>query len=190
MVQQVLDRGEACICMGDFNRPLQAKKPTLGTRLLKEWLEGGIMKLINNRNVMTRLDPGRGTGSVLDLAIVSANIEEGVTQFTVDSQRKMTAFAMIKNKNKIVEQKFIDHFTINLKLKIPVKTFAKGKKRNLSKNINMKNKEGWLLYPETTERYASKNVRAVEDTEDSDELEKKLNSINAEIQTEPFGYII
>ena len=53
------------------------------------------MKLINNKNVMTRLDPGRGTGSVLDLAIVSANIEEGVTQFTVDSQRKMKAFAMI-----------------------------------------------------------------------------------------------
>ena len=144
------------------------------------------MKLINNMNVMTRLDPGRGTGSVLDLAIVSANIEEGVTQFTVDSQRKMTAFAMIKNKNKIVEQMFTDHFTINLKLKISVKIFAKGKKRKI---INMKNEEGWLLYPETTS-YAWNILRAVEDTEDPDELEKKLNSINAEIQTEAFGYII
>ena len=166
MVRQVLDRGEACICMGDFNRPLQAKNPTLGTRLLKEWIEGGTMKLINNKNVMTRLDPGRGTGSVLDLAIVSANIEEGVTQFTVDSQRKMTAFAMIKNKNKIVEQKFTNRFTINLKLKISVKIFAKGKKRN------MKPEEGWLLYPETTDRYATNIVRAVEDTEDPVELEK------------------
>ena len=46
MVQQVLDRGEACICMGDFNRPMQAKKPTLGTRLLNEWIEGGTIKLI------------------------------------------------------------------------------------------------------------------------------------------------
>ena len=69
------------------------------------------------------------------MAIVFANIEEGVTQFTVDSQRKMKAFAIIKNKNKIVEQMFTDHFTINLKLKIPVKTFAKGKKRKV---INMK----------------------------------------------------
>ena len=25
VVQQVLDRGEACICMGAFDRPLQAK---------------------------------------------------------------------------------------------------------------------------------------------------------------------
>ena len=43
----------------------------------------------------------RVPGSVLDLAIVSTNIEENVTQFTVDCQRKMTAFTMIKNKNKL-----------------------------------------------------------------------------------------
>ena len=95
MVQQVLDRGEACMCMGDFNRPLQAKKPTLGTRLLKDWIEDGTMKLINNTNIMTRIDPGSGNGSVLDLAIVSANIKESVTQLTVDNQR---------NKNKTVEK--------------------------------------------------------------------------------------
>ena len=120
---------------------------------------------------MKRLDTERGTGSgsVLDLTIVSANIDKGVRQFTVDSQRKMKVFAMIKNKNKIVEQMFTDHFTINLKLKIPVEIFAKGKKRKI---INMKNEERWLLYPETTDRYASNIVRAVEDTEDPDELEK------------------
>ena len=53
LVQQVLDRGDVCACMGDFNRPLQAKKPTLGTKLLNEWIEGGTMKLINNKNVNT-----------------------------------------------------------------------------------------------------------------------------------------
>ena len=94
--------GSLHICMGDFNRPLQAKKPTLGTKLFNEWIEGGTVKLIIERKVSTRLDPGRGTGSFLDLAIVSANIEESETQFTVDSQRKMTVFAMIKNKNKTV----------------------------------------------------------------------------------------
>ena len=58
------------------------------------------MKLINDRKVNTRLDPGRGNGSILDLVIVSANIEESVTQSTVDSLRKVTAFAMIKRKTK------------------------------------------------------------------------------------------
>ena len=56
-------------------------------------------------HISTRIDPGSGNGSVLDLAIVSANIEESVTQFTVDNQRKMTIFAMIKNKNNVVEKK-------------------------------------------------------------------------------------
>ena len=186
IVQQVLDRGEACVCMGDFNRPLQAKKPTLGTKLLDEWIEGGTMKLINDRKVNTRLDPGRGTGSVLDLAIISANIEKSVTHFKVDSERKMTAFAMLKRKNKTIDKRFTDHFTINLKLKIPTRTFTKGKKRKI---INMNNKEGWLLYPEITDKYASKMVNAVQDTEDADELEKKLDSIDKEIQIEAFGYI-
>ena len=53
----------------------------------------------------------------------------------------------------------------------------------------MKNKEGWLLYPETTDRHASEIVSAVQDTVDADELEKKLDLIDKEIQIEAFGYI-
>ena len=58
---------------------------------------------------------------------------------------------------------------------------TKGRKREIT---NMKNKEGWLLYIETTDRHASKTIRAVQDTEDPDELEKKINSIEKEIQIE------
>ena len=53
----------------------------------------------------------------------------------------------------------------------------------------MKNKEGWLLYPETTDRHASEIISAVQDTVDADELEKKLDLIDKEIQIEAFGYI-
>ena len=35
----------------------------------------------------------------------------------------------------------------------------------------------WLIYPETTDRHASKIIRTVQDTEDQDELQKKLNSM-------------
>ena len=59
---------------------------------------------MNGQKINTRLDPGKGTGSVLDLEIVSANIEESVTHFTVDSERKMTAFAMVKKTNNIIEK--------------------------------------------------------------------------------------
>ena len=128
-VQHVLDRGEALLCIGDFNRPLQAKRLTHGTKLLNEWLNSKNMILVNDKTVNTRTDPARGTGSVLDLALISANIEQSVMNFEVDTQRKMTAFKMVKRRDKTVEKVFTDHFTITLELKIPMKMFRKGKKR-------------------------------------------------------------
>ena len=128
-VQHVLDRGEALLCMGDFNRPLQAKRLTHGTKLLNEWLNNKNMILVNDKTVNTRTDPARGTGSVLDLALISANIEQNVINFEVDTQRKMTAFKMVKRRDKTVEKVFTDHFTIKLELKIPMKMFRKGKKK-------------------------------------------------------------
>ena len=65
-----------------------------------------------------------------------------------------------------------------MKLKIPMRTFTKGKKRKI---INMNHKEGWLLYPETTDRYASKIASAVKNIEDPDELEKKTEQAGAEL---------
>ena len=53
----------------------------------------------------------------------------------------------------------------------------------------MKNKEGWLLYPEITDKHASEIASAVQESDDADELEKKLDMIDKEIQIEAFGYI-
>ena len=185
-VQQVLDRGEALVCIGDFNRPLQAKKLTHGTKLFNEWLLTENMILVNDRNVNTRTDPGRGTASVLDLALVSANIKETVCDFLVDSQRKMTAFKMFKKKDNSIEKKYTDHFSIKLKLKIPMKIAKKGKKKKI---IDFKNKDGWAKYPDISDKYAIKIVDAVENTADPDLLEEKLDSIDNDIQVEAFGVI-
>ena len=185
-VQQVLDRGEALVCIGDFNRPLQAKKLTHGTKLLNEWLIDEKMILVNDKRINTRVDPARGTGSVLDLALVSANIESNVTNFEVDSQRKMTAYKMMKRRDKSVEKIFTDHFTIKLDIKIPMKIVKKGKKRKM---IDFKNSEGWAKYPEITDKYAGKIIEAVQNIADPDLLEAKLDSIDTEIQVEAFGVI-
>ena len=67
--------------MGDFNRPLQAKRLTHVTKLLNEWLNSKNMILVNDKTINTRTDPARGTGSVLNLALISANIEKNVMNF-------------------------------------------------------------------------------------------------------------
>ena len=185
-VQHVLDRGEALLCIGDFNRPLQAKRLTHGTKLLNEWLNSKNMILVNDKTVNTRTDPARGTGSVLDLALISANIEQSVMNFEVDTQRKMTAFKMVKRRDKTVEKVFTDHFTITLELKIPMKMFRKGKKKKI---IDFRNSQGWAKYPEITDKYAGEIIEAVQNMADPDLLEEKLDSIDNEIQAEAFGFI-
>ena len=185
-VEHALNRGEAVLCMGDFNRPLQAKKPSHGTKLVNEWLNEKSMILLNDRKVNTRIDPGRGNGSVLDLAIVSANIENNITRFTVDTQRKMTAFKMVKRGNSEVEKKFTDHLTIKLEMKIHMKIQSKGKNKRI---INLKNDEGWNVYPEITDKHAWKILEAVENITDPNQLEKEIKRIDKKIQKEAFGII-
>ena len=60
------------------------------------------MILVNDKTVNTRTDPARGTGSVMDLALISANIEQNVINFEVYTQQKMTAFKMVKRRDKTV----------------------------------------------------------------------------------------
>ena len=53
----------------------------------------------------------------------------------------MTAFKMVKRKDKTVEKVFTDHFTIKLELKIPMKMLRKGEKKKI---IDFKNCQGWI----------------------------------------------
>ena len=68
-------------------------------------------------------------------------------------------------------------------LKMKLKLFKLSTKVKLKLKLqfgNMKNKEGWLLYPEITDKHASEIASAVQDTDDADELEKKLDMIDKE----------
>ena len=73
-VNDIIDKGEGVLVMGDLNRPLNSNKYSVGKNLLENWLEEGQVKLLNQRNINTRYDPVTGNGSVLDLAIISENI--------------------------------------------------------------------------------------------------------------------
>ena len=151
-VQQAMHRGEAVLCMGDFYRPLQAKKFSHGTNLLNDWLKEEQVYLINNKKVSTRIDPSNGSGSVLDLAIVSEDLRKQVKSFKVDDERSMSAYSMFHRKGKI-NKKFSDHLSIKLVINMPV---ISNKGNNKKKPIiNMNNKEGWTRYPDVTDRYAN-----------------------------------
>ena len=73
-IEIALSRGEEVILMGDLNRPLQTPTPSFGTKLLLDWEETGQVKILNNRNVHTRIDPCTKKGSTLDVGVISVNL--------------------------------------------------------------------------------------------------------------------
>ena len=80
--------------MGDLNRPLQAPKPSYGTKLLNEWEDKGTIHILNNRTISTRIDPHTGKGSTLDVGAVSLNIKDLVIKFEVDTDRNWSPFSL------------------------------------------------------------------------------------------------
>ena len=56
-VDFILDKGEALVTLGDFNRPIDNPKVTCGRQLLFDWIKEGTMTLLNN-DKRTRVDPG------------------------------------------------------------------------------------------------------------------------------------
>ena len=126
-VDSILERGEAVTLIGDFNRP-ETPKPTLGRKLLMEWFneKESPVTLVNDQSIPTRIDPGSKKASLLDLCIVSENIKKCIQKFEVDSDRKMTPFAMIKTKGVVIPRS-TDHLAIMLTLKIPMQQKKKAK---------------------------------------------------------------
>ena len=183
-VNSIVERGEAVCLIGDFNRPIAAK-PTLGRKLLTDWIEDkeSPVTLINNPNINTRIDPSTNKGSVLDLCILSKNISKCVKDFKVDTNREMTPFAMVKIKDAIVKRN-TDHLAIMLDLKIPTLVKKKEKKKPV---INYNNPSGWLKYRSISDNHAEEISKAVSDIENVNELETKIKIIDMMIQVESFG---
>ena len=126
-------RGEGVIIMGDLNRPLQAPRPSFGTKLVTEWENKGIVKILNDNKIPTRIDPVTGKGSVLDLGIVSKSIVSLVSNFTVDSDRNWSPFSLRKVAGGTHKKNFSDHLAIKIEIGIEKRKVTKAKKREITK---------------------------------------------------------
>ena len=85
----ILKKGESVVTVGDFNRPINNPKMTCGKRLLIDWLKEDTMTLLNNSQG-TWVDPRSKKESILDLALVSKNIQQFVKSFKVDVNKTIT----------------------------------------------------------------------------------------------------
>ena len=183
-VEDIRSRGEGCLVIGDWNRPnLFTDEDSHATKQLREWIENEEfeVKLLNDATP-TRIDP-TGGNSVLDLAVVSKNIETCVQKFTVDSDKNWTPFA-IRKINGLNTKKYSDHLSVMVDIKMPA---IKQKKTKSKPIINFKSDGGWERYAQISNEYAPKIRELVDTTEDINELERKIHMLDLEIQIEAFG---
>ena len=101
--------------IGDLNRPLQTPNPSFGTRLLLGWGETGPIKIRNNKQPHTRIDPCTKKGSTLDVGVISMNLRQNILGFKVDTKKEWTPYSMSK-RGKSYTKRFSDHMN---------KTFSK-----------------------------------------------------------------
>ena len=86
-IQGILETGQSCLLLGDFNRNIDAIEKSFGTKHLMDWMEEDTLKIINNPNISTRIDPVTKKGSTLDLGIISRDIEKNMISFEVDTKK-------------------------------------------------------------------------------------------------------
>ena len=182
-VQGILETGQSCLLLGDFNRNIDAIEKSFGTKLLMDWMEEDTLKIINDPNISTRIDPVTKKGSTLDLGIISRDIEKNIISFEVDTKKDLTPFSIHKKHNEYYK-KFTDHLSINLKIKLPA---IKQKKQRKVPVINMNNPEGWKKYKTVTDKYADIIENKVNNVKHIDLLEADLHVIELDILLESFG---
>ena len=171
--------------MGDLNRPLQAPKPSYGTKLLTEWEAKGTVHILNDKTISTRIDPHTGKGSTLDLGVVSLNIKNLIMNFEVDTGRNWSPFSLKHVRGGQIVKKFSDHLGIKMEIKITKAEETKQAKREI---IDYKNEEGWKNYKEHSEEIADEIKKiALNGDLTIDEVREQIRATDKMVQRKCFG---
>ena len=126
----------------------------------------------------TRVDPTNSeTKSVLDMIIVSKDLEQYIDTLQIDSERRFTPFK--QNKGKTLS--FPDHFGLCLKFKgIPLKSVQTKVRRKYTR-WNTNRKGGWKQYQELTTNNMKLEEIAFSEDKDPDKImsaiDKEMNAI-------------
>ena len=197
LVAKVESRDESLVIIGDINKlvgniiPGNNPKISYGGSLLRSFLDDGQYVLLNASNKVkggpwTRVDPSdKESLSILDLAIVSVDLEKYVESFEIDSERRFTPFK--RTKDNVVS--FPDHFSIVVNFKgIPIKdSKTLNGKKSIQWNTNKPN--GWKKYKELTDSNKKLDEIASSSMEDPNTIMKLIDSELNNIKYKVFGKV-
>ena len=196
-VKKIEDRGEASLIIGDFNRAVgdgengvAGNRPEIsyGGRLIRELVSSGDFFLFNNHSITTggpwtRICPGTGKGSCLDLAIGSSNLLPYVRRVMIDSSRTFAPRRAVIKKG-VLATTFTDHYPILVELEMPRVEESKEKPKS---TWNTRKPGGWEIYKELTNKVA-RQIEVIADNEslEDDEVMEKIDKLQTKIKFQAF----
>ena len=168
-------RQEAVMIMGDMNRAVGCGKQgvegnkslvSYGGSMIRDLIGSGDYFLLNNMSLATggpwtRICPGTGSSSCLDLVIGSSNLLPYVRTMKIDSGR---VFAPRRAVSKMpgIGVVYTDHYPTLVEVEMPV---AEQNSDNIKPTWNTQKPGGWEMYTELSNKVAEEIELLVEETE-------------------------
>ena len=166
-IEEVEDRNEAIILIGDMNRAIgngdsgvkgNNNKISAGGLLIRNMIRERQYVIVNNLDIVqggpwTRVDrQDSRRKSVLDLCIISTSLLPYITRMEVDTEQKFTPRRVTKTK-KGIKTTYTDHYSLKVELKgIPRKI----EHTTILPTWNLNKPGGWDIYNNITNSEAEK----------------------------------
>ena len=197
-LKRIQVKQEAILILGDLNRAVgdgemgvegNKDQVSYGGSIIRDLIISGDFVMLNNLSLTTggpwtRVCPGTGRKSCLDLAIGSRNLVPFVKMMMIDSSRQFTPRRAVARGGG-VGVVFTDHFPSLIELEMPRSEETK-EKPNLCWNTH---KPGaWEVYKEESDKIADKINMIVQDQGfDEEEVMEKIDKIQTKLKFTAFG---
>ena len=89
-VQKCIKAGQNVMMMGDFNAPINdsARPHNLAAKKILEWEETGEIKILNNKQIPTRVPRKGDQANCLDLMIITEGLEKRTFNYELDVEHE------------------------------------------------------------------------------------------------------
>ena len=190
---------EAILIVGDLNRAIgdddagvegNKKEVSYGGGLVRNLIMSKRYFILNNLSLTkggpwTRICPGAGTTSCLDLAIGSANLLPFVSNMLIDSKRLFTPRRVVGKTDGALTFTFTDHYPLVIDLEMPK---AEKVKERTEPHWNTHKPGVWNKYREVTDSMAEKIEKIIDnDSNVNEEVMEKIEKIQNKIKHITFG---
>ena len=193
------NRQEAALLIGDLNRGIgcgvegvegNRREISYGGSLIRDLVSSGEYFLLNNLNLTmggpwTRVYPGDGRPSCLDLAIGSANLKPHVRKMTIDKDRVFTPRRAVTKAQGGLGVTYSDHFATMVELEMPKANEVMEKPKS---TWNTQKPGGWEAYKEISNKAAKEIAMIAEDEGiDVEKVMSKIDRIQTKVKFAAFG---